>query len=186
MTSVRFLAKLAGVSYSTVSLALRDDPRVKKETKERIKALAERCQYRPNMAAHNALTGKRQVIVCIFRNLTSPFAIHILRGIYRAANRASFFVSNIETRHDMSLVRQAIRSAVDQRAAGIVISTGSKDAIPAEAIFEADSNNVPIVTFSSYAEIPVNCVRMDIQPVTEAVLFYPKFDMIRVSSRSSE
>lgn len=44
------LAREAGVSQSTVSLALRDDPRLKAETRQRIQALAQQKGYRPDPA----------------------------------------------------------------------------------------------------------------------------------------
>jgi LacI family transcriptional regulator len=42
------LAKLAGVSHTTVSLALRNHPRVSERTRKRIRALADEMGYRPN------------------------------------------------------------------------------------------------------------------------------------------
>jgi LacI family transcriptional regulator len=46
--TIRELAKLAGVSHATVSRALRDNPRLPKETRERIKLLAEKHGYTPH------------------------------------------------------------------------------------------------------------------------------------------
>lgn len=47
------LAKLAGVSKSTISRALADNERVKKDTRDRIKALAKKHSYRMNVRARN-------------------------------------------------------------------------------------------------------------------------------------
>ena len=47
------LARLAGVSKSTVSRALADSPLVNTETKARIKAIADAHNYRLNQAARN-------------------------------------------------------------------------------------------------------------------------------------
>lgn len=46
--TMRELARLAGVSTATISLALRDHPRISLSVRERIKALAEEVGYRPN------------------------------------------------------------------------------------------------------------------------------------------
>jgi len=46
--TMRELARLAGVSPATVSLALRDHPRISPQVRERIKALADENGYRPN------------------------------------------------------------------------------------------------------------------------------------------
>ncbi|WKL04347.1 LacI family DNA-binding transcriptional regulator [Paenibacillus amylolyticus] len=46
MITIKDIAKLAGVSYSTVSKALNDDPRIKPATKQKVLAVAEKHQYR--------------------------------------------------------------------------------------------------------------------------------------------
>lgn len=46
--SIRDLAKILGVSHATVSLALRDSPRISKETRERVRKEAEKLGYRPD------------------------------------------------------------------------------------------------------------------------------------------
>lgn len=46
--TIRELAKLAGVSHATVSRALRDNPRLPKETRERIQRLAKKHGYTPH------------------------------------------------------------------------------------------------------------------------------------------
>jgi LacI family transcriptional regulator len=46
--TMRELAKTAGVSLATVSLALRDHPRISPETRDRVKSIATESGYRPN------------------------------------------------------------------------------------------------------------------------------------------
>lgn len=46
--SMRDIAKLAGVSHSTVSLALKNHPRISEEVKERIRKLCDDAGYRPD------------------------------------------------------------------------------------------------------------------------------------------
>ena len=56
--TIRDIAHLAGCHYSTVSLALHDNPRIPGETKKRIKAAAEQLGYHPD-AALSALCAYR-------------------------------------------------------------------------------------------------------------------------------
>jgi len=58
MMSVRSMAKLLNLSHATVSLALRDSPRVAKGTKEAVRKLAEEVGYRPDPVL-GALTSYR-------------------------------------------------------------------------------------------------------------------------------
>lgn len=61
-TTLKNLAEACGVDISTVSRGLRDDPRVKEETREKIKVLAIRMGYSPNLAARTLVAGKSGTI----------------------------------------------------------------------------------------------------------------------------
>ncbi|ARK29551.1 LacI family DNA-binding transcriptional regulator [Halalkalibacter krulwichiae] len=56
--TIKDIAKHAGVSYSTVSKALRDSPLVKKPTKTKILKIAEELGYQPNVAARSLVQKK--------------------------------------------------------------------------------------------------------------------------------
>jgi LacI family transcriptional regulator len=56
--TIKDIAKHAGVSYSTVSKALRDSPLVKKPTKTKIMKIAEELGYQPNVAARSLVQKK--------------------------------------------------------------------------------------------------------------------------------
>lgn len=71
------LAKLAKCSVMTISLALRDSPRVSQKLRERIKALAEKHGYRPNplVSALNATRRRRrafQATVAFLAHFETP------------------------------------------------------------------------------------------------------------------
>jgi len=57
--TLRDIAKEVGVHYSTVSMALRDNPRISREVKDKIKAVANRLGYAPD-AALSALNAYRK------------------------------------------------------------------------------------------------------------------------------
>jgi LacI family transcriptional regulator len=57
--TLRMLAKTAGVSKTTVSLALRDHPRIRLAVRQRIQRLAEEVGYRPNAIVANLLAQLR-------------------------------------------------------------------------------------------------------------------------------
>jgi LacI family transcriptional regulator len=57
--TMRELAKLAGVSTATISLALRDHPRIRAGVRDRVKALATEVGYRPNPVVSQLITQVR-------------------------------------------------------------------------------------------------------------------------------
>lgn len=57
--TIRGIAEIAGVSHMTVSLALRNDPRIPAPTRQRIQKLADEMGYRPNPAMSELMTRMR-------------------------------------------------------------------------------------------------------------------------------
>ena len=56
MVRLRDIAEKAGVSRMTVSLALRGDPQVSKDTQARIREIAEELGYQPNAKVSRAMS----------------------------------------------------------------------------------------------------------------------------------
>lgn len=79
------LARLAGLSTSTVSRALADNPVIREKTRERVQALAREHGYRPNIVGRNLRTGKTQAVAVILplghesgQPVSDPFFITLL------------------------------------------------------------------------------------------------------------
>ena len=62
--TIRDVAYMAGVSRSTVSLALNDSPKINAKTKAHVLALIDELGYRPNQTARN-LVRKQSGTICI-------------------------------------------------------------------------------------------------------------------------
>ena len=65
MVSIKDVAKLAGVSASTVSLVLNGSDKVKHETAYRVRQAVEELHYVPNQAARSLVTKEKKVISMI-------------------------------------------------------------------------------------------------------------------------
>lgn len=79
--TLKDLATACGLDISTVSRALKDDPKVTPKTKDKIKALAQTMGYRPNLAARSLAAGKTKTIWLIVssfsntaENMTAQYA----------------------------------------------------------------------------------------------------------------
>ena len=88
------VARLAGVSRNTVSLAIRLSPRVNAVTRERVLRIVRETGYRPNYAAR-ALAGRRTTTVGLVRYGSSKmqgdsFYDAILAGLRRALEDADY------------------------------------------------------------------------------------------------
>ena len=66
MVTIKDIAKQAGVSVSTTSRALNDNPRISAETRERVKKIAAELGYQPNYTARNLTRGESNMVGLIF------------------------------------------------------------------------------------------------------------------------
>jgi len=86
MLTIRDIAAKAGVSVSTASRALNNNPRISQATRERIQALADAEGYLPNYNAKNLTAGEANAVGVVFPTTEhtlpeNPFYIDVLRGI---------------------------------------------------------------------------------------------------------
>jgi DNA-binding LacI/PurR family transcriptional regulator len=95
----RDIAHEAGVSQATVSRALRDSPLVRPETRERIRDIAKRLNYRVDRSAVGLRTRQSQTLALLLfedpttdGSLINPFFLAMLGGITRAAAKAEYDV----------------------------------------------------------------------------------------------
>ena len=91
------LAKLAGVSTSTVSRALKDNPLIKKETRESLQALAKEYNFSLNRAASRLRTQKTNVIAVILnlidgtdQSISDPFLLKVVGDLNQALNQYGY------------------------------------------------------------------------------------------------
>ncbi len=98
--TIRDIAKMAGVSRSTVSLALNDSPRINAKTKERVLKLIDEVGYRPNAMARGLASGQAGMISVVVPPIGHVFSdayfSEALSGIMDAALESDYRVS-IET-----------------------------------------------------------------------------------------
>lgn len=69
--TIHDIAKLTGLNASTVSRALRHDPRISQETMHRVLRTADKLGYVMNLAARNLAAGKTRLVALIMNSLAS-------------------------------------------------------------------------------------------------------------------
>lgn len=90
------VARLAGVSRTTVSLVLNGvpDARISPETRERVLEAAARLNYRPHAGARHLVRGRSEVIAFVMRQtpdqiFADAFLPQVLRGLSEALREAN-------------------------------------------------------------------------------------------------
>ncbi|WP_405100278.1 LacI family DNA-binding transcriptional regulator [Oceanobacillus sp. FSL H7-0719] len=86
MVTIKDVAKAAGVSPSTVSRVIADNPRISSDTKKKVRRMMKELGYHPNIHARNLVVKSTKTIGVILpssadKALQNPFFPEILRGI---------------------------------------------------------------------------------------------------------
>src|SRR5690625_1377538 len=94
MTTIRDIARLAGVAVSTASLALNGDERVRQETRRRVLAVAEELEYRPSHSARSLSSGRTWNLLLLnpvgHAGATSSFFGEFVRGAHTVADGSGY------------------------------------------------------------------------------------------------
>lgn len=120
--SIKDLAKLAGVSVSTVTRALADKPDVNRETKRRVLELAEEHSYRPNILARSLVTSRTYSVGVIVPDLTNPFFPALIKSIESTLWSAGYSVILADTNFDRAKERQTVDQFLSRRVDGLIMS----------------------------------------------------------------
>ena len=120
--TIREIAEVTNVSLSTVSRALRGDPRANRETAERVLQVARDLNYYPDSLAKSLRQSKTNTIGIIFNDLNNPFYSEILGVIGATLNRGSYSMIISYSHYDAAQERANIMSMLSKRVDGIILS----------------------------------------------------------------
>jgi LacI family transcriptional regulator len=122
MATIRDVAKLAGVSISTVSLAFSAEGRVSPATYQRIWAAAQTVGYVPNPLAQGLKSGRSRLIGMVVGDISNPFFGRLLKGVERSALDRNHLVIVSDSGADPDQELAILDQLSEQRVAGIILS----------------------------------------------------------------
>ena len=115
--TIRDIAKLAGVSYSTVSRALSGHYNVKPDTRKKVLDTAERLGYVANRQARSLAGGHNHVIGLVVHGLDNDYVGQLLKGIDEELARANLEIMLFTTHRfknkEISYVSKMMRGLTD-------------------------------------------------------------------------
>jgi len=128
--TARDVARVAGVSVSTVSRALAKPDEVAPETRDKVLATARGMGYRPNQAARGLVTGRTGIIGLIVPDLENPFFASVTKGVQSRARAAGFAVIIADSDEDPSQEAELARD-MSKQVDGLVLCAprGPEDVI---------------------------------------------------------
>lgn len=119
---LRDVAKLAGVSVASASMALNGQPGVSDETRRRIAAAAEELGYRANPQARALRSGRSSVYGFVVRNLANPFFLDVMSAAEQVASEAGATLLVLDSQYSTEREAEHIKNMAAQRLAGLAIA----------------------------------------------------------------
>jgi LacI family transcriptional regulator len=127
------VARLAGLSQSTVSRALRDDPRVAAETRERVLAAAASLGYVPNSLARNLVLRTTRTVGMLVTDIGNPFYPNLIAPLHDELASLNYRMVLLTERIEDGGERGPLESLVDRGIDGAVLTTSTVDSsVPRE------------------------------------------------------
>jgi LacI family transcriptional regulator, galactose operon repressor len=143
------VARAAGVSQSTVSRALRGDPRVREETRRRVDQAARRLGYVPNSLAASLVSRSTRTVAVIVSDLTNPFFPALLTPVYDELQLMGYRVVLLTERTDIPTGQETLQRLLDRSIDGVLVTTatlGSRFAV------ELQRRGLPMVLLNRYID----------------------------------
>lgn len=151
--TIQDVARIAGVSVSTVSRVLNGKFDVARDTKKRVLGIIEDLGFTTNLAARSMRSLKKNLIGLIMPDIAYPFAIEVMKGVNRAIAESEFDLL-VYTTGD---VRKSGRAYAEKKYVSLLsnsISDGVIIVAPVVAEFNTDQPIVSIDPVMSYPCYP--------------------------------
>lgn len=127
--SIKDIARIAGVSHSTVSRALHNSPLVTRETVSQIQKIANDVGYRASAVARGLVTRKTRTIGVVVTTVTDPWVGEVLSAIELAAHDHGYSVLLADSNADPVREKSVVHSFAERRVDGIVVTSSRVGAL---------------------------------------------------------
>jgi LacI family transcriptional regulator len=142
MSSIKDVAREAGVSTATVSHVINKTRFVSEEMRARVLDAVERCAYYPNAHARSLASGRSQTLGLVVSDISNPFFPELIKSIEAAAFERGYDVMLSNTNYDTDRTSHYVRRFIERKVAGVVIMTSELDK---ELVGELASREVSVV-----------------------------------------
>ncbi|MCD6218763.1 LacI family DNA-binding transcriptional regulator [Candidatus Calescamantes bacterium] len=157
--SLKEIARFCGVSISTVSYALNNNPKISEKTRKLILETAEKLNYIPHYVARGLVKGKTESIGLSIGDIINPCYIHIAeRMVYWAKEKGySVFLSFNALSPEPAEREKDLRIFLSRKVDGIIVGPIYKEH-NLELLWQLKNSRIPFVAFGDVPFEDVNKV----------------------------
>ena len=160
MSTIKDVAKRAGVAISTVSAVLNRSAPVSEETVTKVEQAVAAIGYVPHGAARSLRSGQSRLIGLVLPDIANPHFATVARVVEGVCLNAGYMAAVYSTSEDFDRETQILHMMQLQRVAGIVIIPTRSDVSHGKKLLS--EIHVPTVLLDSFVEgMPHDVVKLD-------------------------
>lgn len=144
--TIKDIAREFNLHHSTVSRALRDDPRINPDTKDKIRKYAKLHGYRLNVSALHFRGNIGNVIALLVPNINHRFFSNIIYHLTNLAYQNNFVVSVFQSNESYEQECRIIEKVIEQDVDGVIASASNKT-LNGDHFNEFIKMNIPLIFF---------------------------------------
>ena len=157
--TIKDVAKLAGVSISTVSRVMNDSKPVSPEARKKVLDAINKLDFKPNQLARSLVMKKSNLIGVIVEDIGIEYMAQLIRGVEEIGHLYKYDIILSSTYGDDNALENAIEFLSTKQVEGIVVI--SED-ISAEILVKLRDNKIPFLLLDKLHDFKkINTVKID-------------------------
>ena len=153
-TSIKDVAREAGVSIATVSRVLNDIDVVNEDTKKKVLEAISKLGYRPNIVARSLKTQRTKTVGILVPDISSGFYPEIVRGAEDVANIYDYNVILCNSDFDGEKEKEYLRVLKEKMVDGVIYMSSSLQEETLDIINELNLRTVLVETKDKEESLP--------------------------------
>lgn len=142
------VAKLAGVSQSSVSRVFFGGASVSENTRKKVLAAAEELGYSPNEFARSLITNKTRIIGLVMKGVKNPFYPKVLKEFTSHFKKLGYSILFVHTNND-EIQKEDVETLLNYSVAGVIITDAT---LSLKVTEDFKKNKIPLVLFNRKVE----------------------------------
>src|SRR5215218_11037554 len=118
MSSIKDVAREAGVSTATVSHVINNTRFVSEEVRARVLGAVGRCGYYPNAHARALASGRSHTLGLVVSDISNPFFPELAKSVEDVAFERGYDVILLNTKYDAQRTSHYVRRLIERKVAG--------------------------------------------------------------------
>lgn len=127
MTSIRDVAKLAGVSPATVSRVMNGTANVDSQKRQRVEQAIKETGFKPNEVARSLYKKSSKIIGVIVPNIENPFFNELAGAIEEECDKNGYRLTLCNSNNDLEKEKRNMNLLSRMNADGIILMTNQKE-----------------------------------------------------------